>query len=105
MKRPQTSNISNEWLKYVEYLEGRGIQQLQLTLANVCNILAQEINLAVEGKNESLKILVSDDKIFEKILAIVKAKKDFDALTLITTSEETTVKKVKKNIQDFVVKS
>lgn len=104
MKRPDLEKLSKEQLAYVEYLEGRGIPKLQLSIANVCDVLADELECAVKGEREKLKILVGDEKIFERFLAIVKNKKDFDALSFVETVETTVTKKKKTNIQDFVIK-
>lgn len=103
MKRPGMDGLSEEQLKYVEYLECRGIPKLQLALSNLCNLLADEVNMVVKGEDAILKILNGDEKVFERFLAIVKNKKDFDALTVVGTEETTTIKKTRKNIQDYAI--
>lgn len=106
MKKPDLNGLTLEQLKYVEYLEGRGVSKLQLELAHVCDILADDISAVCAG-GTSFKILSNDEKVFEKVLAVVKNKKDFMDLAVTIESEEpaaAVAKKKKSNIQDFVVK-
>ncbi len=61
---------SPDVVKYIEYLEGRGVPKLQLALAHVCDILADDIELAITGSKELL-LLSSDDKTFQNFLSVV----------------------------------
>ena len=81
MKKPDLTKISPEILAYIEYLEGRGVSKLQLELARVCDVLAEDFEKLANGKTD-FKLLSGDYKTFTNLLAVVKNKKDFLALSL-----------------------
>lgn len=112
MLRPdlQTATIA-ELTEYALYAEKIlcGASKLQIQMALLCDVLAEEIQKVNAGEVSigGLPILMGEEKLFERLLAVVKNKSEFIALALITSTEETTTKttKQKVNIQDYVVKS
>jgi len=100
MKKPDLSEVSAEILAYIDYLEGRGVSKLQLELAHVCDVLADDFELLAEGgKKEDFKLLNGDGQTFANFLAVVKNKKDFLALSLsLPTTGEKTVEEAEVEI-------
>lgn len=91
-----------EVIKYIDYLEGRGISKLQLQVGRVCDIIGDEL----EDMNNGItpKFLSGDDKTFANFLAIVKNMKDFVALSSKEIQEEDKPKKKITKMQDLVIK-
>jgi hypothetical protein len=81
MKKPDLSRTAPEVVAYIDYLEGRGVSKLQLTLAHVCDVLAEDFEKLAIGETD-FKLLSGDDKTFTNLLAVVKNKKDFMGLSL-----------------------
>ena len=67
-----------------------GVPELQIQLSHLCAKIAKEIEQINRGKTEDLPILRGDDKLFEKLMSIVKMRNDLTSLTLMPKSEEVT---------------
>lgn len=106
MKKPDIKEATREEL--IEYIEWSskvldGPSRLQIQLALLCDVLADDIGKVSKGEAGALKILTGEAKLFEQLLAVVKNKADFAALTLITTTDEPTTKKKITKMQDIVL--
>jgi len=107
MKRPEIEITDREELvSYIAYQDKilNGVSNLKKQILLLADAIAKELESINEGKDDPLKILKGDEKLFERISLLVKNKADWMSLTITEETETTTVKKVKSNIQDFVVK-
>lgn len=109
MTKPNPETATKEELVvYIEYQAGiiNGASNLQISLAETCNVLANDLQLINKGETNGLRILNSDEKYFERINLMVKNKSDWASLTIGKTEETkpVDVKSKKTNIQDFVLK-
>lgn len=108
MKRPEIETAERKELTdYIEWASKviDGSSKLQIQLALLCDIIADDIERVSKGDTTALKVLTGEAKLFEQLLAVVKNKSDFAALTLITSTEETTTTKKKiTRMQDIVLK-
>lgn len=106
MNKPDIDGIDPDVQNYIYYLEGRlnGFPEFQQELSYTLHVLAEDLRLANTGAQTGYKLLSGnkDDKIFERIMAMIKMQGQMKNASLIET-EETTVKKKKTNIQDFIV--
>ena len=105
MNKPDLEKADRkELIEYIEWASRvlQGQSRLKIQMALLCDVLADDIEKVSKGQTGHLTILTGEDKLFEHVLAVVKNKSDFDALTLITSTEEITKKKVTK-MQDIVL--
>jgi len=104
MKKPDLTGASPEVVAYIDYLEGKGVSKLQLELAHVCDVLADDLEkLSTDEKD--FKLLSGDDKTFANFLAVVKNKKDFLALSISDPEKDVEAEKKKPTkMQDIVLK-
>ena len=107
MKKPEIDGIDADVQNYISYLESRlnGYSEFQLEISHTLHVLAEDLKLANSGATSGYKLLSGnkDDKIFERIMTMIKMNAQMKNVSLVET-EETTVKKKKTNIQDFVLK-
>lgn len=110
MKRPDIDGIDPEIQNYIWFLENtlNGPSELQKELSFMCHVLAEDLRLVNSGATKGFLLLSGnkDDKIFERILTLVKNQSDFKSLTLVELENPENKKpdKKKMNIQDFVIK-
>ena len=107
MKRPEIEGIDPDIQNYIWWLEGivNSHSDFDRELSNTLQVLSQDLKLANSGSQSGYKLLSGnkDDKIFERIMTIIKMKSQMKNIALVET-EETTIKKKKTNSQDFVLK-
>ena len=107
MKIPDTETADRKEL--VEYIEWAskvltGPSRLQIQLALLCDVLADDIESVSTGQTGKLKILTGEAKLFEQVMIVVKAKSDLNALNLITTLDDTSAPKKKiTKMQDITL--
>lgn len=107
MKRPEIEGIDPDVQNYIWWLESRlnGHSDFQQELSHTLQVLSEDLKLANSGAQSGYKLLSGnkDDKIFERIMLMIKMNAQMKNVALVET-EETTVKKKKINVQDFVLK-
>lgn len=65
-----------------------GASELQIELAHLAHTIAMEIRKVNSGQTEDLTILNGDDKLFERLVALIKLKLELSSLSLLPKSEE-----------------
>jgi hypothetical protein len=109
MQRPSNKldDIDPDIQNYIWWLESKlnGYTEFQKEMSNTMNVLADDLRLANAGATSGYKLLSGnkDDKIFERIMTMIKMQNQMKSASLVET-EEAVIKKKKTNIQDFVVK-
>lgn len=108
MKKPNIDGIDPDVQNYIWYLESRlnGYSEFQQELSNTLHVLAEDLKLANNGERSGYKLLSGnkDDKVFERIITLIKAQSQIKSVALLD-AEEPQIKKKKVNIQDFVLNS
>jgi hypothetical protein len=65
-----------------------GVPELQVQLSHLCAKIASEIQLINSGNVTELPILRGDDKLFEKLMVVVKMRNDLSLLSLLPKQED-----------------
>lgn len=103
MKKPDITKLSKELIEYITKLENicYGATELQAQLSLMCHVLAEDMKLANSGATEGFKLLSGnkDDKIFERLMTMVKMKSDFALLSLLPKEDEQPIKGTKSKLK------
>lgn len=104
MKKPDYEICTKEELvAYAKWQDSilEGPTYLQKVLAYTCQIIAEDLELALTGENEGFKFLSGnkDDKIFERFTTIVKLRGDLSLLSLLPKEEAIVAKGVKTKLK------
>lgn len=86
MKQFDINVLTKEQL--IEILNGAS--NLQIQLSWMCHVLAEDIELANSGASEGFRLLSGnkDDKIFERLMTMVKMKTELGSLSLLPKPDE-----------------
>lgn len=107
MKRPGLDGLDPDVQNYIWWLETRldGSTEFQQELSTTLHVISEDLKLANTGATSGYKLLSGnkDDKLFERIMTLIKMNSQLKSLSLIELNDEP-VKKKKTNIQDFVKK-
>lgn len=106
MKKPEIQKTDRkELVEYVEWASKvlDGPTRLQVQLALLCDVLADDIERVSTGETGKLKILTGEAKLFEQVMIVVKAKSDLTALNLITIEDTVAPKKKITKMQDITL--
>jgi len=108
MQRPESDEISAEWLGYVEYLEScvNGAGELIIEMNLTSKEFASDLRLIRNGEGGQATYIGKSDKTkrFEHAMMLFDKIDKVKALAVIT-KEEPKSEKPKKNIQDFKLRA
>lgn len=103
MKKPDYETCTkDELVAYTKWQDSilDGPTYLQKILAYTCQIIGEDLELALTGASEGFKFLSGnkDDKIFERFTTIVKLRGDLSQLSILPKEEPIVSKSIKSKL-------
>jgi hypothetical protein len=107
MERPNIDGIDPDIQCYIYYLECivNAHPKLQREISKTLDVIADDLALLNRGEKDGFKILTGfkDDKLFDRIMVVLKMKNDLKGAALSQIETDTPVKRKITKMQDITL--
>lgn len=85
MERPDITGLSKEQLEWFEWASKilYSANEFQVTISETVSVINSDLKLVNEGKKVGLRILNGEEKIFDRVVVLVKLQNDMKSLSLV----------------------